>query len=129
MEKKPLVLIIEDNDDFQNLYGMIAEQAGFEVESIYDGQEGLKRLEEGLLPALVLLDSRLPGADGMEILSAARARDRWVKVPIYLLTADTRVAKGRGEFKREMEQADGVLEKGGNLIPQLRELFARHRGE
>ena len=127
MEKKLLVLIIEDNEDFQNLYGMVAEQAGFEVESIYDGKSALARLDEDPLPAIVLLDSRLPKADGMEILASARSRDRWAQVPIYFLTADTRVAKGRGDFMQGMEQANGVIEKGAESIHQLRELFARYR--
>ena len=59
MPAKNLVLIVEDNEDFQTLYAMVAEMAGYEVEKVFDGHEALDRLERGPLPTLMLLDSRL----------------------------------------------------------------------
>jgi len=129
MIKKRLVLIIEDNEDFQNLYGMVAEQAGFEVERAYDGREALERLEREPIPTIVLLDSRLPVAEGDEILKAARLKDKWSHVPIYMLTADTRVSKKYKDFSPGAPQPDGVLEKGAESIHQLRELFKQFAGK
>jgi CheY-like chemotaxis protein len=127
MQEKRLVLIVEDNEDFQNLYGMIAEQAGYEVEQIYSGREALERLERGPIPSLVLLDSILPGAEGDKILAAARAKDQWKSVPIYILTADTRVTKKYRELTQDLPRPEGVIEKGAEAIRQLRELFNRTR--
>ena len=124
---KPLVLIIEDNIDFQNLYGMVAEGAGYDVESILDGNEAISRLEREPIPTLVLLDARLPHVGGEEILIAARANKTWAKVPIYILTADIRAARMQGNFTRSAQRADGVLEKGAEAISQLRELFAKYK--
>ena len=129
MVKKFLVLIIEDNEDFQNLYGMVAEQAGFDVERIYDGREALERLERGPIPAIVLLDSRLPVAEGDEILKAARSKDKWLHVPIYILTADLRVSKKYKDFPPGAPQPDGVIEKGAESIHQLRKLFKQYEGK
>lgn len=127
MVNKNLVLIIEDNEDFQNLYGMVAEMAGFEVERIYDGGEALQRLEREPLPALVLLDTRLPIAQGDEILLAARSNEKWAHVLIYMITADLRGAQRLKNYLPNTPHADGVIEKGAESIHRLRELFAKLR--
>jgi CheY-like chemotaxis protein len=127
MVNKNLVLIIEDNEDFQNLYGMVAEMAGFEVERIYDGGEALQRFEREPLPALVLLDTRLPIAQGDEILLAARSNEKWAHVLIYMITADLRSAQKLKNYLPNTPHADGVIEKGAESIHRLRELFAKLR--
>jgi CheY-like chemotaxis protein len=127
MTSKNLVLIVEDNEDFQNLYGMLAETAGFAVEAIYDGGEALQRFEREPIPTLLLLDSRLPHASGDEILLAARAHEKWSRVPIYVITADLRGAQRLRTFAPDAPHADGVIEKGAESIRRLRELFEKYR--
>jgi len=127
MASKNLILIVEDNEDFQNLYGMLAEAAGFAVEAIYDGEEALQRLEREPIPTLLLLDSRLPHASGDEILLAARAHEKWFGVPIYVITADLRGAQRLRTFAPGAPHADGVIEKGAESIRMLRELFEKYR--
>ena len=127
MSPKNLILIVEDNEDFQNLYGMVAEAAGFEVESIFDGAEAIQRLERAPIPTIVLLDSRLPHANGDEILLAARAHEKWFGVPIYVITADLRGAQRLRTFAPGAPHADGVIEKGAESIRMLRELFEKYR--
>jgi CheY-like chemotaxis protein len=118
---------VEDNEDFQNLYGMLAEAAGFAVEPIYDGEEALQRLEREPIPTILLLDSRLPHASGDEILLAARAHEKWSRVPIYVITADLRGAQRLRTFAPGAPHADGVIEKGAESIHKLRELFEKYR--
>jgi CheY-like chemotaxis protein len=127
MASKNLILIVEDNEDFQNLYGMLAEAAGFAVEAVYDGEEALQRLEREPIPTLLLLDSRLPHASGDEILLAARAHEKWSGVPIYVITADLRGAQRLRTFAPGAPHADGVIEKGAESIRMLRELFEKYR--
>ncbi len=129
MPPKQLVLIIEDNEDFQDLYGMVAEQAGFSVERILDGGVALDRLEIGPVPNLILLDARLPVAEGDEILAAIRSREGWAQVPVYMLTADARVAKKYSYYAPDTPQPDGVIEKGAESIHQLRDLFQKYKGK
>ena len=127
MGEQNLILLVGDNEDFQNLYGMLAETVGFAVEPIYDGKEALQRLERGPIPTMLLLDSRLPHANGLEILQAARSKEQWSHVPIYLITADLRAAKNFNAFSPEGPHPDGVNEKGAESIRRLRELFAQYR--
>jgi DNA-binding response OmpR family regulator len=127
MANKNLILIVEDNEDFQDLYGVVADMAGFEVERIYDGEEALQRLEREPIPTLLLLDSRLPGVGGSEILVAARSKEKWSQVPIYMITADLRGAQKLKTAHLDEPRADGVIEKGADSIHRLRELFEKYR--
>jgi CheY-like chemotaxis protein len=57
-----------------------------------DGEEALQYMAEhgsatdGLVPALVLLDLRLPKVDGTEVLRQARDNEVWKQVPVVVLT-------------------------------------------
>jgi CheY-like chemotaxis protein len=127
MTGSKLILIIEDNEDFQYLYGLVADSAGYAVEAIYNGEEALKRLECEPVPSLVLLDTRLPGADGDVILRAARSKEKWGGVPIYMVTADMRAAQSYQNYSPGEPHADGVIEKGPDSIRRLRELFESYQ--
>ena len=77
------VLIIEDEKPISDIIKFNLEKDGFQVESAYDGQEGLiKALSVN--PDVVLLDVMLPGIDGFEVLKRVREKSR---VPILMLTA------------------------------------------
>jgi DNA-binding response OmpR family regulator len=127
MTGKNLVLIVEDNEDFQDLYGMVADMAGYEVERIYDGEEGLARLDREPIPTFVLLDSHLPMVQGDDILLAARSKKKWAGVPIFMITADVRGAQKLRTPSPDSPHADGVIEKGAESIQVLRELFEKYR--
>jgi DNA-binding response OmpR family regulator len=127
MANKNLIIIVEDNEDFQDLYGMVAEMAGFEVERIYDGEEALLRLDREPIPTILLLDARLPRLGGDEILKAARAHEKWAQVPIYMITADLRGAQRLRTAPLGEAHADEVIEKGADSIHRLRELFEKYR--
>lgn len=127
MARKKLILIVEDNEDFQALFGLVAKEAGFEVDAVYNGQEALQRLEREPIPDLVVLDSHLPGAYGDEVLQAVRTRENWSLLPVYIMTADLRAAQRYKAFSPDVPHADGVIEKGPDLIGSLRELFEKYR--
>lgn len=77
------VLIIEDEKPISDIIKFNLEKDGFQVESAYDGQEGLiKALSVN--PDVVLLDVMLPGIDGFEVLKRVREKSR---VPVLMLTA------------------------------------------
>jgi CheY-like chemotaxis protein len=124
MPDKPLVLIVEDNPDFQHLYGLIAEAAGYAVEIIPDGGKAMVRLQAEPVPSMMLLDCLLPGVDGDTILEAVRLDPHWKQVKVFYLTADVRVTRGYRDYLPGAPQPDGVIEKGANAIRQLRSLFA-----
>ena len=68
--KRPLALIIEDDQEQADIFAQALERAEFEAEIIYDGTAALERLA-AVTPALVVLDLQLPYVLGEDILATA----------------------------------------------------------
>jgi DNA-binding NtrC family response regulator len=85
---QPSVLVIEDEDVVRSALARRLEQQGYVVNATPTAAEGQKRLEEGTTD-LVLLDYRLPDADGLKVLE--RIRREWPDVPVIMMTAFTNV--------------------------------------
>jgi phosphoserine phosphatase RsbU/P len=62
------VLIIDDDSLVRQAFRRILERAGFVVWDADDGANGIARFRE-LSPSVVLLDLRMPGRDGLDVLS------------------------------------------------------------
>jgi CheY-like chemotaxis protein len=127
MPEKNTLMIVDDNEDFHYLYGLVAQAAGFAVEHIFNGQEALQRLEREPIPTLVLLDTRLPGIAGDEILRLARSNKKWALVPIFMITADRRAVERYQTRASDAPHLEGIIEKGPDTIKRLRELFEKYR--
>ena len=82
MSKK--ILVVEDEISIATLLKYNLEQAGFEVEAVHDGQEGLEKAL-AIQPDLILLDLMLPKLDGMEVCKSLRMQK--MNTPIIMLTA------------------------------------------
>jgi two-component system alkaline phosphatase synthesis response regulator PhoP len=82
MSKK--VLVVDDEQSIVTLLQYNLEQAGFEVITANDGEEGMKKaLDEQ--PDLMILDLMLPKMDGMEVCK--QLRQQKMMTPILMLTA------------------------------------------
>lgn len=68
------VLIIDDEKNIRTLLTKVLGQETLEVHTAGTGKEGLQMADE-LDPDVVLLDLRLPDADGMEVLKTLRSRN------------------------------------------------------
>ena len=89
LENKRKILIIEDNSYNREIAELTLKNAGFEVISAVDGEDGLKKLES--MPDLVLLDLSLPKISGWEIIKKMREEDRYCELPVIALTAHAMV--------------------------------------
>ena len=68
LERRPRVLVVDDDETTRRLLSRALEPAGYEVESADTGEAGLHLLASQLYD-LVLLDLQLPGLGGMELLT------------------------------------------------------------
>ena len=66
----PSVLVVEDESDLRQLIGDSLEAAGFEPVMAATAADAMTRLDGFAYDALVV-DLRLPDADGMDVLDAA----------------------------------------------------------
>lgn len=94
---KKIILLVEDNRDDEELTLMAFEQSEImnEVAVVRDGAEALdylfktgKHANRALsdLPAVILLDLKLPKISGLEVLKRIRADAQTQLVPVVILT-------------------------------------------
>lgn len=67
MADQSLILIIDDEAAFNEIFGAKLSAAGFKVEAAMSGAEGIEKAK-ALKPNLILLDIKMPGMNGAETL-------------------------------------------------------------
>ncbi|HEX9632334.1 MAG TPA: response regulator transcription factor [Gemmatimonadales bacterium] len=82
------VLVVEDDRLVGQFLQRGLEEQGMQAELVGDGREGLERGVDPTLD-LIILDLRLPGLAGPEVLRTLR--DRGVSTPVLVLTAQDAV--------------------------------------
>ena len=80
------VLVVDDEPEICELVRVYLEAEGFEVETLGDGAAAVARVTDDDAPQvdLAVLDVMLPGASGLEVCRAIRARHSY---PVIMLTA------------------------------------------
>ena len=114
---KPIALIVEDDEDLSIIFSEALNAAGFQTETIRNGQLALDRLHV-VTPEVVSLDMHLPGVSGIDILKYIRSEKRLALTNVVVTTADAVMAE------QVRETADFVLIKP-ITFGQLRDLTAR----
>ena len=120
------LLVADDDDDLRQVLVRGLERAGYVVDAVADGDEALGLLRANEYAACVL-DWRMPGPSGLEVVTWVRGRG--IHVPILMLTAmDTPRERVQGLD----EGADDYLVKPfhyAELLARLRALLRRPGGE
>ncbi|MEM8566634.1 MAG: tetratricopeptide repeat protein [Bacteroidota bacterium] len=124
-EDKPLVLVVEDNDDLRN-YISYQLSGEFVVEQAMNGLEGVQLAQS--IPDLIITDLMMPEMDGIELLQVLRSEAKTRHIPIIMLTAK---AEKESKIQGLNEGADHYLNKpfdSDELITRVRSLIIqRHR--
>jgi two-component system, OmpR family, alkaline phosphatase synthesis response regulator PhoP len=82
------ILAVDDEPHILELLQYNLENAGYEVIKAETGEEAMDYIENQSYEfAVVLLDWMLPGIDGIEVLKRIRMNERYMNVPIIMLTA------------------------------------------
>ncbi len=123
--KKIDLLIVDDEADFRAAAGQALGRRGFDVREAHDGAQALERIEERV-PDVVLLDLRMEGMNGMDVL--ARIREKHHDLPVVILT-------GHGGFDEAVQgihlHVSDFVQKPVDmerLAEQLRRLLISDRG-
>ena len=82
----PLILIVEDDANSRKLLRDVLGIVGYETLEAETAEEGI-RLAMERLPALILMDIRLPGISGIEALRQLRDDALTRKIPVVAVTA------------------------------------------
>jgi signal transduction histidine kinase len=81
-----VVLVVDDQPANVRLVGTVLTDAGFDVMPATSGEQALARLKHAQ-PDLILLDMRMPGMDGFEVLQNLRRDAALADIPVIFLTA------------------------------------------
>ena len=95
-----IILLVEDNPSDIDLTRRAFKKSHIanELVVVEDGQEALDYLfgtgryagnDEAQLPALILLDIKLPKVDGLEVLREIRSHSQTRRLPVVMLTSSS----------------------------------------
>jgi two-component system KDP operon response regulator KdpE len=98
-EKRPRVLVVDDNQKVLSFIEIDLQLRGFEVIVTTSGQEALE-LVKSAEPDIMLLDIIMPGLDGFEVLRRLRA---FTQLPVIAFSAnhenhDSAISLGSNDF-------------------------------
>lgn len=86
MERQPVVLVADDDEDVLELVAFRLRRAGYRTVTARDGREALEMVHAEQ-PDLSVLDVAMPEMDGLEVTRALRGSASTRGMPIILLTA------------------------------------------
>ena len=82
----PLVLICDDEPHVSRLAARKLDRAGFDVQTAVHADSAWQLLRRGSSePALLILDYRMPGMDGLPFLERLREDERFAELPVIML--------------------------------------------
>jgi two-component system alkaline phosphatase synthesis response regulator PhoP len=109
MNTKPSILLAEDEENLHEALKLNLELEGYEVSSVFQGNEVLQKVQQEYFD-LLILDIMLPGMDGISVTETIRVQNN--EIPILILSAkNTNADKVLGLKKG----ADDYLTKPFNL--------------
>lgn len=121
------VLIVDDSAAIRKILMRVLAQTDLAIGETFeaaDGVEALKMLEAKKV-GLVLSDINMPNMDGIQLLTAVRARPEWSGIPIIMITTEGSQAKvleavqlGAKGYVRKPFTAQQIKEKISSCLGQ-----------
>jgi CheY-like chemotaxis protein len=121
MSKRKL-LIIDDDVEMCDEISEILRDEGYDVKAVHDGLEGINTLLKEPFD-LALLDIKIPGMNGFEVLNEIRGKN--IKVKVIVLSGRPMVKELSGQpgtYDEEdviLKQADSVMGKPYDIVKVL----------
>ncbi|MCG3259214.1 MAG: response regulator [Candidatus Heimdallarchaeota archaeon] len=95
------IYIIEDEKDISNLYRLLFEREGIEIEDIVSSGrvalEKIEELKEGVEDIVFLIDNRIPEKTGLEVAKRLIEISPILKKQIIIATADDTISREQVE--------------------------------
>lgn len=112
-EDLPLVLVVDDDEVFRNRLCRAFAERSWEAEAVPDAEEALKFARDRS-PDLVLVDLRMPGKSGLDVVKEMRDIDSSMTVMMLtgygsIPTAISAMKMGADEYLSKPADADQIL--------------------
>lgn len=116
------ILVVEGDEALRDLLQRTLLEENWSVRAATNGQQALDMIEQSR-PGLILLDLKIPGIDGYQILSQIRGRPEFVRVPVAVMSAQE---LAREDWERLSGRVEQVIQKGmysrNRLMREIRRL-------
>lgn len=76
------ILVVDDDTGVRTVFSSILRKEGYRVTAVKNGYEAIKVIDEESFD-LALVDLRMPGLDGIQVLERIRSRRPQTRVIIY----------------------------------------------
>lgn len=96
---KKLILVVDDEKDIVEIVCEILQDAGFETEQAYDGQQALEAVALKR-PDGIVLDIKMPVIDGLEVIRRLRQDPQHHAIPVVVLTATQVIQEMKEKFEK-----------------------------
>lgn len=133
----PVVLVVDDQEVNIRVVGQLLVRAGYDIVPAMNGEQALERANASQ-PDLILLDMRMPGMSGMEVLAEFKESPKTADIPVIFLTADNErenvgraLAAGAVDYITKPFLAEELLGRVKTHVElkQSRDLLQRFLGE
>ncbi len=121
---KPLVLIVDDEPMFREIFRAKFESAGLSIETAFNGEEGIIKAKT-LKPDLVLMDMKMPGMTGADALLKLKEDPETKNIKVVFLSSIGDARKEMQAIDNKMSQdlgAAGYLKKTDDLENLLKDV-------
>jgi CheY-like chemotaxis protein len=132
-----VVILAEDNDNHALLIRMALERVAPGLLEVHRARNGMEALElaRALRPDLLLLDLKMPGKSGHEVLEVLKGEEELRRIPVAVLTSSDRdedVARSYGlggnHFLTKPEDPAELERRLEALLSNLAEMGEIRRG-
>jgi len=90
MNRRKTILFADDDQVLLAAYCLPLQNAGYNVITVHDGLETLKKLFL-LVPDLLILDLMMPSLEGEDLLKFISSRHQVAKVPVIILSSKSAI--------------------------------------
>jgi len=131
MDSNTKILVVDDDEVVRLSYLRSLADSHWIVESTWDGNDALRAMEEKGFD-VVLLDLRMPGKDGMEVLKAIK--DKWPETEVVIITGypsietvKEAVRLGACDYLAKPVGPDDVINAANDAVMQKKWTLHRER--
>lgn len=119
--KRPLIMIVDDEEMVRLALEMVLNSEGYQTVCACDGMDAIEQLRKTDVD-MVITDVKMPKANGMEVLRAAKKKNPATKVIMItgFTSEDPSQAFGEGadDFIYKVFKRDDILRAVRRFLPQ-----------